>query len=119
MYLLISIVFIAELIIALTLVYWIVKFDRKAKNFTKQWITTEQDSIKLIKEFRGILKTSQKVMNNTIDFVAKKKREFKRKLINLAIIYAVLVVFKFRFKRAALLLQYLIIAQDLWKRIPV
>ena len=52
MYLLISIVFIAELIIALTLVYWIVKFDRKAKNFTKQWITTEQDSIKLIKEFQ-------------------------------------------------------------------
>ena len=119
MYLLISIVFIAELIIAAAIVSWLVKIDKKANEYTAQWITTEQDSINLIREFREILKTSQKVMKDAVDFVKKKKREFKRKLINLAIIYAILVIFRVRFRRATLLLQYLIIAQDLWKSIPI
>ena len=119
MYLLFSIVFIAELIIASALIYWIVKIDHIAKNYTKQWIVTEQESIKLIQDFRSILKSAQKTMDKTIDFVKKKKREFKRKLINLDIIYAILIVFKLRFRRAALLLQYIILAQDVWKSIPI
>ena len=118
MNLFIGIIFIAELIIAGTLINWILKIDKKAKDFTVQWIKTEKDSIKLIKEFKGILVSAQGIMDKTVDFVKNKKKQFRRKLINLVIIYTILIVFKMKFKRAAMLLQYFIIASDLWKSIP-
>ena len=119
MCLFIAIILIAELIIAGSIIYWLIKFDKKAKAFTTQWIATEKDSINLIKEFRGILKSAQKIMDKAVDFVVKKKRDIKRKLISLTIIYAMLVVFKLKFKRAALVLQYALLARDLWKNIPI
>lgn len=119
MCLFIATIFIAELIIAGSVIYWLVKFDKKAKNFTMQWIATEKESINLIKEFRGILISAQKIMDKAVDFVVKKKRDIKRKLISLTIIYAMLIVFKVKFKRAAILLQYALLARDLWKSIPI
>ena len=118
MYLFIAIIFIAELIVAGFVVYWLIKLDKKAKAFSDQWIQTETDSIKLIKETRGILSTAKKIMGGAVDFVVKKRREIKRKIINLVFIYLILIIFKTKFKRAAMALQYIIIAQDIWKSIP-
>ena len=108
MYLFIAIIFTAELIIAGALIRLLVNWDKKAKDFTTQWIKTETDSIRLIKEFRHILKSAQDIMENTVIYVRKKSKEIKQKLINLTLIYVMLTV-----------LQYFILAKDVWNSIPI
>lgn len=118
MYVFIAIIFIAELIIAGAVIGWIVRTDKKVNIFVENIKSTMTDSVNLIKDFRSLLENIQGIMEKTVGFVSRKKREFKQKILNLILIYLVLVVFKVRFKKAASILQYLFIINDLWKAIP-
>ena len=119
MYVFIATIFIAELIIAGTIIFLILKFDKKAQEFNIQASISGKELIKTTKEVKEILITAQGVIENVTSYISKKKNEFRQKLINLAMIYAILVVFKLRFKRAATVFQYALLAKEVWDRVPV
>jgi len=119
MYVFIATIFIAELIIVGTLILFTVKIDKKVIDAKTSVEKSSVSVVSVIKEIHDILISAQSIMNNAVTYINKKKHEFRQKLINLAIIYAILVVFKLKFKRAAVILQYALLAKDLWNRIPV
>ena len=119
MYVFIATIFIAELIIAGSIILLLKKLDTKVKSLNEDSISCGKELIKTTKEVKEILISAQNIMDNAVSYVNRKKKEFRQKLINLAAIYAILVIFKVKFRRAALILQYLILAKDIWSRIPV
>lgn len=118
MYFFIAIVFIAELIIAGYIISILRITDKKVLEFNEQVITNKALAQKNIRDFRNILKSANGIMDKIVGFVKKKHSELKKKIINLALIYLALILFKTRFKRAALILQYILLMRDLWKNIP-
>lgn len=119
MYVFIATIFIAELIIAGAVVFLILNLDKKVIAITEQARITGKELLDTTKEVREILISTQNVINNAIKYIVKKKNEFRQKLINLALIYAILIVFKLKFKRAAEVLQYALLAKEVWNRVPV
>ncbi len=119
MYVFIATIFIAELIIAGFIIYMTLKLRKKINNFNEQVLKNQKITIATVKEFHEILRTAQNIMNKTVDFVSKKKKELRSKLLNLAIIYALLIFFKVKFKRAASILQYALLLRDFWLSIPI
>lgn len=119
MYVFIATIFIAELIIAGAIVSVILKIDKKVIEATNKAKYTSDILIKTTKKVKDILVSAQNVMENIVSYVDKKKRELRQKLINLAMIYAILVVFKLKFKRAATVFQYALLAKEVWDRVPV
>ena len=119
MYVFIATIFLAELIIAGFFVSLFLKFDKKVLELNCLTVYTGNELIKTTKEVREILISAQNVVSNAVNIINKKKHEIRQKLINLAIIYAILIVFKMKFKRAAAILQYTLLAKEVWDRIPV
>lgn len=119
MYVFIAIIFIAELIIAGAAISWLIGFDKKAKAVTEQWVSTGRDSVELVRKSREILISAQEIMEKGVVFLKRKKREIHRKILHLALIYLILVVFKTKFKKAAVILEYAILLKDFWKSIPI
>lgn len=112
MFVFILIILIAELIIAISLINCIVKFNSK--------ICILNEDIRL---FRPILSDGFKKMRSSIEIlqnsigkiliaVNKKKRQFTTKLVLTAFMYASLVLFKRKYKNAALIFQALVIVKD-------
>lgn len=119
MYVFIAIIFIAELIITFAIINFIIKTNKRVLSFGLEITQTMKDSVNLVKQSRKVLQGLQNIMGLTVNYVSKKKREFIRKIFHLIIIYLMLFVFKVRYKKAAAILQYLIILKDLWTSIPV
>ena len=119
MYVFIATIFLAELIIAGFIIYWLYKINNIVSNTIKQAAEAEIMTINTIKQFRKVLKSTRDIISNYIDFFVKKKHEIRNKLINLLLVYLILVVFKTKFKRAATILQYAILFKDFWNSIPV
>jgi len=119
MYVFIATIFIAELIIAGFIIYWLQKF-RKSVGFTmKQAAEVEVMTIGTIKQFRKVMKSTQGLIGNYINFFDKKKHEIRNKILHLILIYLILILCKTKFKRAATILHYALLIKDFWNSIPV
>ena len=119
MYVFIAIIFIAELIISITIINYIRRINQKVLTVGEQMIETGMESIRLVKSFKAVLLSAQAIMSNTVSFIALKKRQLRQKIINLILIYLILFIFKTKFKKAAEILQYLFVLRDLWLNIPI
>lgn len=119
MYVFIAIIFIAELIITIALINYIRRIDKKVLAIGEQMIETGKESIKLVKSLKAVLASAQTILDNTVNFIDLKKKQIRQKIINLVLIYLILFVFKTKFKKAAEIMQYLLILKDFWVSIPV
>ena len=119
MYLFIATIFIAELIIAAALISLFVNCDKQALKYSAQIVSANTAIKSTIVEVREILISAQNIMDRAVDYIHNKKKEFRSKLINLALIYVILILFKTKYKRAATIFQYLLLAKDFWNSIPV
>lgn len=118
MYLFIATIFIAELIIFGFILRLLILGDKKINCCRTYALNCGNDIIKTVQEVKGILITTQNILGKATEFVIKKRKEMKNKLINMAFIYMIILVFKMKFKRAATVLQYLLILKDFWASIP-
>ena len=119
MYLFIAIIFIAELIIAGFLLYWICKFDRSVRALDFEIAKHSPSVIDGIKAFRGGVNLIQVAITKVCELVQRKKEEFMRRAVNLVVIYIILFMLRTRFKKAATYCQYAVLLKDFWDSIPV
>ena len=119
MYVFIATIFIAELIIAGFIIYWLNRFGKIISSVIQKAAEAEIMTISTIKQSRKVLKSAQKFACNYVDFFVTKKNEIRKKILHLVLMYLFLVVFKTKFKNAATILQYVILFKDFWKSIPV
>lgn len=119
MYVFIATIFIAELIIVGFVISLLVKCDKKIICANSCILDNSDDIIRTVKKVRNILTSLQGVIGNITGFFDKQKHNLRRKMINLVLIYAILIVFRIKFKRAATILQYALLLKDFWTSIPV
>ena len=119
MYVFIATIFTAELIIAGAIISLVLKFDKKVLESNDKSAIAGKELLQTTKQIKEILISTQSVIENAVSYINKKKHEFRQKLINLAMIYAILVVFTLKFKRAAEVFQYALLAKEVWDRVPV
>lgn len=114
MYFFITIIFIAELIIAGALIFFIVKADNAVLNLNNQVQSFKPLLYKTLGELKGIVANFVSGVQNSCKFVKKKRRQYLSKVVMAMVTYAVLFFFKGRFKKAAVLFQSLVFLKDMW-----
>jgi len=119
MYVLIAIIFIAELIIAGFILYWIIRADKSVKELDKKVAKYTPELISGIQSARKGINIIQDAIKKTIELINRKRIEFWKKVINLIVIYIILFILKVRFKKAATFCQYVVFLKDCWDSIPV
>lgn len=118
MYVFIAIIFIAELIIAGFILYWICRADAWALKMNRTVIRSGADLIAAVKIVRKSLSLVFSSIQKINLFVERKKAEFWRRIINLIIIYILLYILRIRFKKAATFCQCAVFLKDCWDSIP-
>ncbi len=118
MYVFIAIIFIAELIIAGFLIYWIVRADKAVNNLDKKFAAVTPEIIATVRKVRDSVKQIQIAITKVTEVIKRKRQEFWQKVINIIIIYTLLLVLKVKFKKAATLCQYAVFIKDCWDSIP-
>lgn len=118
MYVLIAIIFIAELIIAGFLINLILRADMKIKDIDKKIVSVSPEIIDGIRKMRKGALTLKTAIEKGITFINRKRYEFWQRVVNLVVIYIILFVLKIKFKKAASICQYAVILKDCWDSIP-
>lgn len=118
MYVFIAIIFIAELIVAGFVLYWIIRADNAVKNLDKKFAQTSPIILTSIKKARNGIKVLQDAITKTIELIKQKRIEFWQKVVNLIVIYIILFILKVKFKKAATFCQYAVFLKDCWDSIP-
>lgn len=114
MYLFIAIIFIAELIIAATIISNINKADRFVCRISEKVSLSRPQTQKALLCFKECVICVQNSFEAATGFLKKKQHEFKMRIIKAIIIYALLIIMKSRFKKLATICQYLVFTKDCW-----
>ncbi|MCI1272985.1 MAG: hypothetical protein LKG27_00935 [Clostridiaceae bacterium] len=112
MYLLITIVFIAELIIALTLILSIVKADRYVTEMNTKIITGKNTAAVILVDIKKVVLNLRTGVNTLIDLIKRKKREYSLKVMQTVILYALMIFCKGKYKKAAIVFQLMVAIND-------
>ena len=117
MFLLIATIFIAELIIALTLISYILKADNYVIELDKQVVSVKpqikaglsgvREGVRIFKEKQGLF----------FEYVEKKRNQYIMKGVTTVLVYLLLFILKGRCKRAAAICNGLLLAKDVWDNI--
>lgn len=113
MYLLISVIFIAELIITFTLIRLIVRLDRKV-NYYNCCVLTFNPLLKTILEYtRCVVSNFKNSFEKIISFVEKKREQLIYRTIIVIAVYVFLFLFKFNTKKASKIYKLVGVIRDL------
>ena len=118
MYLFIAIIFIAELIIALTLIVFTVKADRKVCALNKKVVECKPVIHNCLLSAKDIVKNLQKTFDNCICIVKRKRQQLTMKVIIAVVMYASLFFFKGKYKKAGTFFQLAVLIKDCWDSLP-
>lgn len=114
MYLFIATIFIAELIIALAIIHYIIKADKYVLELNDKVVDLQPVIHKTLVAVNEFVITFGEKMENLFEFVQKKRNQYISRITKTLILYLLLFVFKGRCKRAAMLCQGLVLAKDYW-----
>ena len=118
MYVVIAIIFIAELIITGFLLYWIIKADRYVRALDIKIAEASPGIIAAVKGARAAVCSVQTAIDNVFAFIKRKKIEFWNRVVNLIVIFLILNILKTKFKKAATICEYVVFLKDCWDSIP-
>lgn len=99
MYLLIAIVFIAELIITFTVVRFLWATDKKVCKLNEQLLASRNSIMEELRKFRKNIHVLEKWVNCVINYVEKKKEEYILKFIKTILIYALIFIIEIQFSK--------------------
>lgn len=114
MYLFITIVFIAELIIASTLVSNIVKADRYVCKLNEKVLQSRPKIEKFLFNFKDCVGCVKSSFEAATTFLKRKHHEFKMRILKTVIIYGLLIVMRSKFKKLATVCKYVVLTKDYW-----
>lgn len=114
MFLFIATIFIAELIIALTLIAYIVKADKAVKSLQKDVIALKPQIKAGLEGVREGIHTVKEKQDWFFDFVRKKRNQYLVNSVKMILVYTLLFIFRGRCKKAAAICQGILIAKDVW-----
>lgn len=113
MYILIAIVFIAELIIALNIILWIVKADKKVR-YCNQCVDAFNPLAETALQYvRCKVSEFNKVFGCVFEFIKKKKEQVIFKTVFMVSIYIMLILFKIKMKKASKIYKLISVMRDL------
>ena len=118
MYLFIAIIFIAELIIAATLINGIIKADRMICSLNSKVSALKPDIKCALAQTRECVSCLQTSVNSLISFVKRKHQEVMRRVTKTILIYLILLIMKNKYKKLATFCQYAVLAKDYWDGLP-
>lgn len=101
MYLFIAIIFIAELIIACTVINFIVKADRKVRRYNACVETFNPLPQTCLQYSRCLISTFNRSFENFFVFIKKKQEQIVFKTIVIIAIYSMLFLFKIKADKAS------------------
>ena len=101
MYLFIAIIFIAELIIACTVINFIVKADRKVRRYNACVETFNPRAQTCLQYSRCLVSTFNRSFENFFVFIKKKQEQIVFKTIVIIAIYSMLFLFKIKADKAS------------------
>ncbi|HIT92155.1 MAG TPA: hypothetical protein IAD11_04465 [Candidatus Stercorousia faecigallinarum] len=101
MYLFIAIIFIAELIIACTVINFIVKADRKVRRYNACVETFNPLAQTCLQYSRCLVSTFNRSFENFFVFIKKKQEQIVFKTIVIIAIYSILFLFKIKADKAS------------------
>lgn len=113
MYILIAIVFIAELIITLNLILLIVKADKKVRYYNSCIDIFNPLAQTALQYVRSLVNSFNYTFGCAIEFVKKKKEQVVFKTVFMISIYIILILFKIRFKKASKIYKLVSVMRDL------
>ena len=114
MYLFIATIFIAELIIALTVTLLIIKADKEILKINNTVCEKRKDLEKALGDFKYCVTSFGDYYDCMINSLKKKHRQFKINLIKNIAMYLSLFLLKGKYKKAAALLQFSVLFHDFW-----
>ena len=112
MYLLIAIIFIAELIIALTLISYIIKADNAVKKCRASLTNCHCYFEKTIKDIRFCVESFGDYYDCIMNSVKKKRRQFQINMVKNTVMYLSLFLLKGKYKKIAAFLQFAVLFHD-------
>ena len=118
MFLFIATIFIAELIIAVTLILYIVRADRavlKLNEQAEEYKPQIKAALEGIKEGIREINDKQEIV---VEYLRKKRDQWLFKMLQTVLIYLLLFLFRGKCKKAASICQGLLLAKDVWDSIP-
>lgn len=101
MYIFITIVFIAELIIAFNLIVWILKADKKVRHANECVCAFNPLAEIFLQYMRCKVSTANESFNKIFVFIRKKQEQVLYKIILMSAIYLILFMFKVKAKKAS------------------
>lgn len=113
MYILIAIVFIAELIIALNLIFLIIKADKKVRYYNSCTDAFNPLAETALQYARCKVHEFNKSFGCVFEFIKKKKEQVIFKTIFMISIYALLIVFKIKMNKASKIYKLISVMRDL------
>ncbi len=112
MFLLIATVFIAELIIALTLVFFINKADRAIVKCNEVVIEKQKELDKTLKELKSCVTNFGVYYNCMLASVKKKRNQFRINMLKNILMYLSLFLLKGKYKKLAATVQFAVLFHD-------
>ena len=112
MYLFIATIFIAELIIAITILLLINKADKMVRSFNNTVTGKRKEIEKALGDFKYCVTSFGEYYDCMINSLKKKRRQFKINLIKNIAMYLSLFMLKGKYKKAAALLQFAVLFHD-------
>lgn len=119
MYLFIAIIFIAELIIALTVITFIVKADKWVCEFNERVLSAKPLIEKTLGVLKSIVSNLQGAVKNTFEIVKRKKEQFILKMIVALVMFISIRTFKGKYRKAGAFLELVLVIKDYWDTLAV
>lgn len=114
MFLFIATIFIAELIITLTLIAYIVKADKAVKMLQKDVISLKPQIKTALLQFRQGVSGIKEKQELLFELVERKRNQYLINIVKAVLIYLLLFIIKGRCKKAASICNAILLVKDVW-----
>lgn len=119
MYIFIAIIFIAELIIALQIILWIIKADSQVLHINACVMAFKPLVQTFLQYMRCKISSLNKCVGDVLAFIRKKQQQFVSKTVIMVAVYSILFLFKFKAKKASKIYRMISVIRDLAMELAV
>lgn len=116
MYVFIAIIFIAELIIASTILFFIVVADKKVCALSQSVVSSRENLINSIKSARCLIVDLKDKICSGIEFLSRKKQEYMMNIFKNILMYVLLFSLKGNCKKAASICNLVLMVKDFYDK---
>lgn len=114
MFLFIAVIFIAELIIAVSLVVLIIKADKKVLQINSEVTQIKPKLRKGLEDFKDIIHMLKDKQILLFDLIRRKRNQYVMNIVKSILFYVLLFLLKGKCKKAASICNGILLVKDIW-----